>query len=56
LSEAVSGSEPVIYHGLEEKTGDYWSHGRLTKSIERVGSATTRESSTLVISDDGEEV
>jgi hypothetical protein len=55
LSATASGPEPVIYHGLEEQTGDYWSHGRLTNSIQRVGSAAARESCTLVIPDDGKE-
>jgi hypothetical protein len=55
LSATASGPEPVIYHDLEEQTGDYWNHGRLTNSIERVGSVAARESSTLVIPDDGKE-
>jgi hypothetical protein len=55
LSATANGPEPVRYHGLEEQTGDYWSYGRLTNSFERVGSATARKTSTLVIPDDGQE-
>jgi hypothetical protein len=55
FSATASGSEPVIYHGLEEQTGDYWNHGRLTNSIEHVGSAKATVSSTLVGPDDGQE-
>jgi hypothetical protein len=57
LSTTDSGQEPLVYHGLDEKPGDYWNHGRSTSSIQRVGIAVSEESSksTLMTSDVGQE-
>lgn len=49
LPATNSSREPVVYHGLDEQSGDYWNHGHSANAIERAEGAPVEEASESLV-------